>query len=149
MSWTPRSTFRWLTCALAISGIAGAAAEPCKLLTVAQVSTALGVTVGAGQPIGTTGCSWASAKPHEVVTLSLWPPAQWDRLKAGGALPGTTNTPVSGLGDGAFYTSIVQYEVLYVKKADTVYLFKVYGVADKAKQMSTEKTLALQVMQAL
>jgi len=63
----------------------------------------------------------------------------------GGALvtvPGTKNTPVSGLGDDAFYTTVAQYVVLYVKKGQTVYLFKVYGVKDPAKQMSAEKTLA-------
>lgn len=148
MSWRSYGAFRWLIFALAVPGIAGAAPEPCKLLTAAQVSAALGANVGAGQPIGTTGCSWTSAKPHEIVTVSLWPPAQWDRLKAG-TLAGTTNTPVSGLGDDAFYTSIAQYEVLYVKKAKTVYLFKVYGLADKAKQKSAEKTLAIHVMKTL
>jgi hypothetical protein len=57
-------------------------------------------------------------------------------------IPGTTSTPVAGLGDDAFYTTIAQYTVLYVKKGQIVYLFKVYGVQDKEKQMSVEKTLA-------
>ncbi len=135
---------RRVVCALvvlALPAVALAAPEPCKLLSQAQVSAALGVTVGAGQPIGTTGCSWSSQKPHEIVTLSLWPPAQWDRLKAS-PLPGTASTPAAGLGDDAFYTTVAQYTVLYVKKGQTVYLFKVYGVQDKAKQMSAEKKLA-------
>ena len=135
---------RWMVCALvvlAFPAIAQAAPEPCKLLSQAQVSAALGVTFGAGQPIGAKGCSWTSEKPHEIVTVSLWPPAQWDRIKAG-PLPGTATTPAAGLGDDAFYTTVAQYTVLYVKKGQTVYLFKVYGVQDKTKQMSAEKKLA-------
>jgi hypothetical protein len=127
---------------LAFPGASEAATEPCKLLTPAEIGGALGATFGAGEPIGTTGCSWSSATPHMIVTVSLWPPAEWDRMKAGGTLPGTTTTPVSGLGDDAFYATIAQYVVLYVKKGQTVYLFKVYGVKDQAKQMSAEKTLA-------
>ena len=126
---------------LTVPGLARASPEPCKLLTPAQVGAAVGGTFGAGQPIGTTGCSWNQAKPHIIVTVSLWPPKEWDRMKAS-PMPGTTNTPATGLGDDAFYTTVAQYTVLYVKKGQTVYLFKVYGVADKAKQMSAEKTLA-------
>ncbi len=139
--WKPRLQ---LVCALAICGLGGiarAAPAPCGLLTPAQVTAALGGSFGAGQPIGTTGCSWTSEKPHVIVTVSLWPPAEWDRIKAG-PLPGTTITPAGGLGDDAFYATLAQYTVLYVKKGQTVFLFKVYGVADKAKQMSAEKTLA-------
>ena len=135
---------RRMVCALVVltfPAVAQAAPEPCKLLSQAQVSAALGVTFGAGQPICTKGCSWTSEKPHEIVTLSLWPPAQWDRIKAS-PIPGTANTPAAGLGDDAFYTTVAQYTVLYVKKGQTVYLFKVYGVQDKAKQMSAEKRLA-------
>jgi hypothetical protein len=138
------SSWQRFLCALAlltIPFVARAAPEPCKLLTPAQVGAAVGGTFGAGQPIGTTGCSWDQAKPHIIVTVSLWPPKEWDRMKAS-PMPGTTNTPATGLGDDAFYTTVAQYTVLYVKKGQTVYLFKVYGVADKAKQMSAEKTLA-------
>jgi hypothetical protein len=145
------STSRGLVCALvlgAIPGVSRAAPEPCKLLTPAEIAGALGSAFGPGQPIGTTGCSWDSAKPHMIVTVSLWPPGEWDRMKAS-ALPGTTNTPASGVGDDAFYTTVAQYVVLYVKKGQTVYLFKVYGVKDPAKQMSTEKTLAVDAMNRL
>jgi hypothetical protein len=140
-----------LICALGLliaPAVARAATEPCKLLTAAQVGDALGATFGAGEPIGTTGCSWTSQKPHIIVTVSLWPPTEWDRIKAG-SLPGTTTTPVSGLGDDAFYATVAQYTVLYVKKGQTVFLFKVYGVQDKTKQMSAEKALALDALKQL
>jgi hypothetical protein len=141
---------RLLVCAVAIDALAAAAAPapaPCSLLTSAQVAAALGGTFGTGEPIGKTGCSWTSEKPHVIVTVSLWPPTEWDRVKAN-PLGGKT-IPVSGLGEDAFYATIAQYTVLYVKKGSTVYLFKVYGVKDQSKQMSAEKTLALDALQKL
>jgi len=145
----PLASTRWntpvqLICALALCGLGGvarAAPPPCGLLTPAEIAAAVGGSFGVGQPIGTTGCSWTAEKPHLIVTVSLWPSKEWDRIKAT-PLPGTTITPAGGLGDDAFYATLAQYTVLYVKKAQTVYLFKVYGVADKAKQSSAEKTLA-------
>ncbi len=152
MSWRRWRSFRWwLVCAVGLLTVAGASQagpEPCKLLTPAQVAAALGGGFGAGQPIGTTGCSWTSATPHVIVTLSLWPPEQWNRVKTG-PLPGTKITPAPGLGDDAFYATLAPYAVLYVKKGQTVFLFKVYGVKDQPQQMSAEKTLALDVLAAL
>lgn len=133
---------------LTAPGVSRAAVEPCKLLSPAQVAAALGATFGTGQPISTTGCSWTSETPHVIVTVSLWPPAEWNRVKAG-PLPGTKITPAGGLGDDAFYATLAQYTVLYVKKGQTVFLFKVYGVKDHAKQMSAEKTLALDALKQL
>ena len=133
-----------LLVALGLPLTARAAKDPCKLLTPAEISGVLGGAFGAGAPIGTTGCSWTNEKPHMIVTVSLWPPTEWDRIKAnplGGKI-----TPVSGLGEDAFYASIAQYSVLYVKKGGTVYLFKVYGVKDETKQMSAEKTFALDAL---
>ena len=138
---------RRLICALAllaIPGVSRAAPDPCKLLTSTQVTAALGATFAAGEPIGTTGCSWTSAKPHVIVTVSLWPPEGWDRLKS--PLPGTSITPAGGIGDDAFYATLAQYTMLYVKKGKIVFLVKVYGVQDQAKQMSAEKTLALEAL---
>ncbi|HTS81039.1 MAG TPA: hypothetical protein VMH40_10610 [Myxococcaceae bacterium] len=144
------ASWRRLFCVLAVLAFPAAshaAPELCKLLTPAQVGAALGGTFEAGEPIGTTGCSWSSAKPHVIVSLSL-PPGEWDRLKSS-PLPGITFTPASGLGDDAFYATLAPYTMLYVKKGKAVYLFKVYGVQDKAKQMSAEKTLALDALAKL
>jgi hypothetical protein len=132
---------------LLIPSLSRGAVEPCKLLTPAKVGAALGASFGPGEPIGSTGCSWTSEKPHVIVTVSLWPPTEWERVKAnplGGKI-----IPASGLGDDAFYATIAQYAVLYVKKGGTVYLFKVYGVKDQAKQMSAEKTLATEALSTL
>ena len=49
-----------IVCALAAcssrAAYAAAPSDPCALLTPDQISSVLGVTVGAGQSIGTTGC---------------------------------------------------------------------------------------------
>ncbi|HEY2780596.1 MAG TPA: hypothetical protein VGI90_07470 [Steroidobacteraceae bacterium] len=117
---------------------------PCSLLTSAQISAAVGVTVGTAQPIADTGCSWSA--PHMIVTLSLWDgsDAGWSKIKT--PLPGVSKTPVSGLGDDAIITTVgpasgKQFVTLSVKKGATAYLFKVYGPT-AAEQISMEKTLA-------
>jgi hypothetical protein len=69
-----------------LEAVAQSGSTPCGLLTAAQVSAAAGATVGNGEPIATTGCtwSWGNAK----TTLSLWDAGKWDQMKA--PLPGMT-----------------------------------------------------------
>jgi hypothetical protein len=139
-------------CASATLGSKTAAAQsvaPCSLLTSAQVTAAVGVSVGAAQPIAGTGCSWTA--PHMIVTVSLWDGSKWNQMKT--PAPGMNRTAVSGLGDDAFYTTIgpgsgKQFVTLSVKKGGTAYLIKVYGppVTD---QMSMEKALAGNVLSKL
>jgi hypothetical protein len=137
-------------CVSAALGSKTAAAQsatlPCSLLTSAQVTAAVGVNVGAAQPIANTGCSWTA--PHMIVTVSLWDGSKWDRMKT--PLPGTSRTEVAGLGDDAFYTTLgsasgKQIATLSVKKRSTAYLIKVYG-PNVMDQMSMEKTLAGNVL---
>ena len=137
-------------CVSAMLGSKTAAAQsamaPCSLLTSAQVTAAVGVSVGAAQPIANTGCSWTA--PHMIVTVSLWDGSKWDRMKT--PVRGMSRTPVSGLGDDAFYTTLGsasgnQIATLSVKKGGTVYLIKVYG-PNLTDQMSMEKTLAGNVL---
>jgi hypothetical protein len=135
--------------AAAALGLSAADAQagpaPCSLLTSAQVTAAVGVSVSAAQPIATTGCSWSA--PHMIITLSLWDGSGWEGMKA--PLPGVTKTPVSGLGDDAIFSTLgsaaKQYVTLSVKKGGTAYLFKVYGPT-VTEQMSIEKALAGNVL---
>jgi hypothetical protein len=133
-------------CLSAVLGSRTAAAQsasvPCSLLTSAQVTAAVGVSVGAAQPIANTGCSWTA--PHMIVTLSLWDGSKWDQMKT--PVPGMNRTAVSGLGDDAFYTTMgpasgKQMATLSVKKGSVAYLIKVYG-PNVTDQMSMEKMLA-------
>jgi hypothetical protein len=140
-------------CLSAVLGSRTAAAQsagvPCSLLTSAQVTAAVGVSVGAAQPIANTGCSWTA--PHMIVTLSLWDGSKWDQMKT--PVPGMNRTAVSGLGDDAFYTTMgpasgKQMATLSVKKGSAAYLIKVYG-PNVTDQMSMEKTLAGNVLAGL
>jgi hypothetical protein len=140
-------------CATAALGSKTAAAQsaptPCSLLTSAQVTATVGVSVGAAQPIANTGCSWTA--PHMIVTVSLWDGNKWDQMKA--PFPGTNRSSVSGRGDDAFYSTIgpasgKQTATLTVKKGSTAYLIKVYGPT-VTEQMSMEKTLAGNVLAKL
>ncbi|HEX3949714.1 MAG TPA: hypothetical protein VHW95_07695 [Steroidobacteraceae bacterium] len=124
---------------------------PCSLLSSAQVTAAVGVTVGAAQPIADTGCSWSG--PHMIVTLSLWDGSDpaWGKLKT--PFPGMSKGSVSGLGDDAIMTTMgpasgKQFVTLSVKKGATAYLFKVYGPT-AAEQISMEKALAGNVLAKL
>ena len=108
----------------------------------------MGATVGNGEPIATTGCTWSWGRAK--TTLSLWDASKWDQMKA--PLPGMTKSSVSGLGDDAVSSTMgtsKQFAVLSVKKGATVYLFKVYGVDSPSDQLSIEKTLAADVLTAL
>ena len=139
-------------CASAALGSKTAAAQavaPCSLLTSAQVTAVVGVSVGAAQPIANTGCSWSG--PHMIVSVSLWDGSKWDRMKT--PMPGMNRTAVSGLGDDAFYTTMgpasgTQFATLSIKKGATAYLIKVYGPS-MTEQMSMEKTLAGSVLAKL
>jgi hypothetical protein len=138
-----------LASALGASGVRTVGADVgenwCGLLTPAQISGVVGATVGAGQPIGTTGCSWSAASPHVIVTIS-----QIDAGTFGTAttpIAGVVKTPLSGVGDAAIYTTLGQaprtLTTLSVKKGSTAFVVKLYGIQGDGAQMAMEKTLAL------
>lgn len=144
-------------CALAACSSRAAYAEappdPCALLTPAQVSAIVGVTVGAGQPIGTTGCEWSTATQAAPTTarvrasLVLWDATAFADMKA--PLPGFTKTPASGIGEDAVYATARTLTTLSVKKGNVSFVVRLYGVQGQDKQMAMEKALALDVLGAL
>ncbi len=127
---------------------APAATDPCALLTPAQVGGTLGNGVGAGAPIGTTGCQWTVASdPSLRATLTLSSADQWAMMKT--PLPNITKTAASGIGDDAFFTTLGTLTTLSVKKGTTVIVIRIYGVTGQAKQEAMEKTLALDAIARL
>jgi hypothetical protein len=143
-----------IVCALAVcsarTAYAQAPSDPCTLLTQAQVSAVLGVTVSPGQPISTTGCEWSPQQPSSFnarVTVSLWDAQAFAGMKT--PLPGVTKTPVSGVGDEAVYATIAGLTTLSVKKGKVAFVVRIYGVPGQAKQMAMEKSLALDILAKL
>ncbi|MFZ1990155.1 MAG: hypothetical protein WAW96_10335 [Alphaproteobacteria bacterium] len=121
-----------------------AAAEPCKLVTAAQLKAALGADVGPGAPIGTTGCEWATSDSRTRVTITVWNAANWALSKS--PVPDITKTPAPGIGDDAFYTVVQTATSLSVKKGKSYIVVHAYGVGDLVKQQSVEKTIALDAL---
>jgi len=68
----------------------------------------------------------------------------WTKMKT--PLPGIPKPAVGGIGDDAFYALVGPYATLSVKKGNTVFIVRVYGVPGQAKQESIEKALAKDVL---
>lgn len=97
------------------TGPAGTAAaqigDPCSLLTQAEVSTVLGQQVGPGSnATDSHECDWqypANGVPQAQASITIETgSALSDVCDATGNGPGFTVTAVSGIGDGACFTSV-------------------------------------------
>lgn len=153
MSWKHRAVFSAgivFAIAASLPGVATAQGSTtrCNLLTQAEITSALGASVGAGQPIATTGCQWtAPGQPKNMtVTVSIWPPQNFGTMPP---IPGLTKTDLGGVGDAAFYATIGGLTSLSVKKGSTVFVLHLYGVPGEARQMTVEKALAFHVLARL
>lgn len=144
-----------VVCGLAAYGVRTTYAltpgAPCTLLTQVQVSGVLGVSVGAGEPISTTGCQWATpSQPNSATvraTLVLSDASAFEGMKT--PLLRVTKTAVTGIGDDAIYTTIGKLTTLAVKKGAVAFVVRIYGIQGQAQQMAMEKTLALDVVAKL
>jgi hypothetical protein len=118
------------------------AADPCALLTPAQVGAALGATVGAGNRIAPTLCTWGA--PPKRVTLTLHQPREFEAFK----MPvgnGVTKIPVGGVGDEAVSGTSKFATTLSVRKGTVVFVVTVGGFPEEQTK-AMEKTLALDIV---
>jgi hypothetical protein len=129
------------------------AADPvgCAVITQAQVSEALGISVPAGTPISRPGtCQWIGKGRYATLTIAVprrgkSPVEQFNEGKKGGLAGAVTVEPVSGVGDDAYYVYFSGTNRaglgLVVKKGSSEFEVRVYGFdLDKAKPVA--KTLA-------
>jgi hypothetical protein len=128
----------------------GAPTDPCSLLTPAQVSAALGVTVGPGHAIATKLCEWKpegpvnSKTPKLYVTIDTPRGFEMAKIQVGG---GITKTPVSGVGDEAVSGTTPKIAtVLTVKKGDFVFAVRIFPFSEGDEIKAKEKELALQIL---
>ena len=127
---------------------AQAPSDPCAEVTSAQVSSALGETVGGGQKSNTVTCTWVADKPvHQIVTLMFSPPGDWNSRKTR-QTPGITKSSVSGVGDDAIAETLGNLTTLFVKKGNTTFMVRVYG-APADKQVAIETPIAQAVASKL
>ena len=128
------------------------AAEPCKLMTVQQVSQVLGAAVSPA-PLGSTGCLWTGGSQR--VSIVLRDATAWARITA--SVPGITKTSVSGLGEAASISGLDEAAhpgqenvlTLSVKQGSTVIVLTVYGVKGSERQRTLEESLARLALQNL
>src|SRR5579863_244695 len=128
------ATFFIFASAAAPSSNAAPPDDACALLTQAQVSAGAHVSVFPGSPLTPTDkkvCAWPAAKrvpkSVELVTLMLQTPASFRTGKS--APVGTTivMTPVTGLGDDAYYLALEDNVSLFVRKGNAVFKLGVLG----------------------
>ena len=130
---------------VARSAIAGPPEDACSLLTVAQVSAAVSVSVGNGSyptPTFKKTCTWTA--PGTIVTLML---ENLDMYRAG---KGTNlATSVNGIGDDAYYLGAGTAVGLIVKKGNIAFKVAVYAKISLEKRQAMESALAQQVVSKL
>jgi hypothetical protein len=156
----------------AVAAVPPASAAPpndaCALVTQAQVSAALGVSVDAGTHVTPTFvkvCTWnpsgSAVKDVKSVTVSFQDAASFDAGKRlmqqtqaavnqqeGGAAMASESA--SGVGDEAYYTSMgAGYTALMVKKGNVALKIAIYGGMPVDKKKAAEKTLALNALSKL
>jgi hypothetical protein len=121
--------------------------DACSLLSPEQVSSVLGVKVGAGKALMTKACIWPGP-PGTKVTLNIIDPQKFAAAK----MPvgnGIVKSDVSGIGDDAVYVSAGGIPTtLTVKKGTAAFTIIVSGFSD-AQVKAKEKTLALEICSKL
>jgi hypothetical protein len=132
--------------------------QPCSLLTQAQVSAAVGVALDAGKESGALDCQWS--EPGKSLTGkgvllhilgsvgSLTPAQRFETIKTPLPIKGVTKSPISGVGDDAVYLTTSGRTELTVKKSDSVFQIRVYGLPEEEIK-AKEKTLAQDVLAKL
>jgi len=143
MRWA--ALFSGVVLAATVPAVAAPPTDACALLTAAQVSSAVGTTVGEGKNMGggfTKTCTWVSE--GMMVTLMV---QQDTKLFDGGkgALAASQRSLASGVGEDAYYLG-AGTSALWVKKDAGSFKMSVYTQKlsqDQVKQ--AEMVLAKQV----
>ena len=120
---------------------AAAPADACTLLSAAEVSAVLGATVGAGthpNSASTSSCLWSAGATSVAVTLTtadtynsskmiLERTQQAMAAKKNANAAQVSITPVSGLGDEAYYGGIGAHAKLNVRKGSSSVSVEILG----------------------
>jgi hypothetical protein len=137
---------------------AAPASDPCSLLTQAQVSAVLGMSVEAAQRVAPRLCQWSAPnQPNSInakkVVLTISDERAFGYAKAP-VVSSVKTMPASGICADAIYTVTPGVTPglgtsLYVKKGNSYFVVHVYGFPEQTKAMAMEKTLAIQACSKL
>ena len=140
------------TCLLFLTSAAGrswtAPTDPCSLLSSDEINTAMGVPMGVGKAMASKACQWRQpvkpGAPGAIVDVTILDSRRYELGKAIGGSPKFKVTPVSGLGDEAYYSASTDGKMtdLRVKKGDAAFAVHVWGAGVPSAQ-SEPKELAL------
>ena len=132
-----------------------ASSEPCSLLTVEQVSSALGVSMAPGKTLTPKSCAWdeSGKKTGKRVFVNILTAQSFAAGKT--PVPETEKPAVTGVGDEAYYKYFapprydkIKVVDLDVKKGDTVLGIQVWGLSiEEAKAKA--RILALEALSKL
>lgn len=129
----------------------GPAADPCSLLTEAQVSAVLAIDVDPPKRLAPTMCGWSAKQSNSSnnkrVALLISNANAFGFAKTP-LVSSESSAPASGICDDAAYSFPTGNKsgsatALFVKKGNTYFTVHVYGFSDQATAMKMEKTLAL------
>jgi hypothetical protein len=129
--------------------------NPCSLLTLEQVSAALGTKVEAGTLSGSHNCEWvAHGAPGKALVVeivgpigNLSPAERFNTMKMPFPVKGIVKTPVQSIGDDAVYVT-ASGTSLSVRKGGFVFTVHVNGFPTEEVK-AKERFLALDVLARL
>ena len=105
--------------------------DACSLLTAQQINGAMGVDMGTPRPLGTRACQWRqpvkTGSPGAIADVTI---IDQNGYAMGKKAAGTfTITPVSGLGDEAYYSESTNGKLtsLRVRKGGGAFAVHVWG----------------------
>lgn len=158
-------------CATVASVKAAPPTDACSLLTQAQVTAAVGFAVDVGThptPKNSHACEWAESNAsvfeRKTITVRLVAADAYDSsrklMEATAAqlkddkdeqddASQLTVTPVTGLGDDAYYAAMGAHPNLNVKKGSVAFSVEIFGEIPRDKIKAIEKTLATQILSKL
>jgi len=129
---------------------ANAAPDACSLLTPAQIKSVISAEVGAGTAGSAKLCTWnvsSAASNVKFITLLL---QDTNTFAGGKSLPApAVVTPVSGVGDDAYFVAVGDQVGLIVKKGSSAFKIAVYARVPLEQKQSMEKALAQQIVSQL
>ena len=137
---------------LAAQPASAAPGNACSLLTPAQIKSATSADVGAGTAGSAKLCTWSPSAPAsssvKAITVLLY--SDTNAFEPGKHMPApAVVTPVSGVGDDAFFLAVGDQVGLIVKKGSGAFKVAVYAKTSVEQKESMEKALAALIVSQL